>query len=357
MALLFIGSTGDSAGHTLLIWAVGRRLLEKGVDLAFVKPFGTIPFEVQGLSTDYDAYFFKEVFALDEPYELICPFLPQQNACAGMSPREIVEALKSLIQELSVKKDAVLVMGSSHIFFDDPDCPIPDVSLIPELGAQVLLVTRHRNVSKSIYSILSVSSLLRESMKGIILNRVSPEEISTLKDQVIPLLLGKGVPTLTALPEDSLLYFRSLREVCELLEAEILWGKDSLGIPVGGMTVGSADLTTDLLPFKRAYNKIILLQPGKARVEDQGVQTQRAIAGIILTRGRMPPSPLLQAARKVKVPLILIKGDTFAALERLEQSPPRLSPKDEDKIRHFTQLLDKDDALNQYLRQLGLLPL
>jgi len=60
-----------------------------------------------------------------------------------------------------------LILGSKHIFFDDAACPIPDVTLIPELNAEFILVHRYRKASKAIYSILSVSSLLRERIRGL----------------------------------------------------------------------------------------------------------------------------------------------------------------------------------------------
>jgi BioD-like phosphotransacetylase family protein len=75
MAFLFIGSTGDQAGHSLVTWAVARRLLEKGYSVGFFKPFGTCPVNLKGKGTDQDALLFKEVLNLSDPLERICPYL------------------------------------------------------------------------------------------------------------------------------------------------------------------------------------------------------------------------------------------------------------------------------------------
>jgi len=48
MSFLFIGSTGDRAGHTLIAWAIARRLAEKGMSVGFIKPFGTDPVHMRG---------------------------------------------------------------------------------------------------------------------------------------------------------------------------------------------------------------------------------------------------------------------------------------------------------------------
>jgi BioD-like phosphotransacetylase family protein len=200
-------------------------------------------------------------------------------------------------------------------------------------------------VSKAIYSILSVSSLLRERIRGIVLNRVPLEEIREIQTHLVPSLRSKGIPIFAALPEDPVLSFRSLREVGEVLEGQWLWGEE-LGKPVGAMTVGATDLTEGLLLFKRAYNKIILLEPTKNSADVAG---PRPVVGIVLTGGRNPAPQLLQAAKRAKIPLLLVKQDTFPALERLEQSTSHLSLGDEVKVRHILELMDYEGALDRLL--------
>jgi BioD-like phosphotransacetylase family protein len=353
MSFLFIGSTGDRAGHSLTTWTIARRLVEKGLKVGFVKPFGTNPFYVQGSWTDHDAYLFKEVLKLREPMERICPYRVSDETWRQKGSDEIMEEFKSLAQELSEDKDVLLIMGSKHIFFDDAACPIPDISFIPELKADFLLVHRYRKISRSIYSILSVSSLLRERIRGIIVNRVPAEEIYDIRNQLVLPLRQKSIPVTTALPEDPILSFRSLQEVNDVLSGDLLLGEENLGKPIGGITVGSADLTGELGLFKRAYNKIILLEPLPADL--QASESPRPVAGILLTSARNPAPQLLQAAKRAKVPLILVKHDTFAAMELLEQSASHLSPLDEIKVRHFTEMMDQDGALERLFQSLGVL--
>jgi BioD-like phosphotransacetylase family protein len=352
MSYLFIGSTGDRAGQSLITWAIARRFLEKGLKVGFVKPFGTDPLYSEGSWTDHDAYLFGEVLKLQEPVERICPYPASDEKWRKLGNEEIMAGFKSLALELSENKDVLLVMGSKHIFFDDASCPIPDVSFISELRADSLLVHRYRKISRSIYSILSVSSLLRERIKGIVVNRVPADEIQTIRNQMVSSLRQKGIPLTTALPEDPMLSFRSLREVKEVLSSEILFGEDKLGLPIGGITVGSADLAGELSIFKRAYNKIVLLEP--VPDELQASEATRPVAGILLTSGRNPPPQLLQAAKRVGVPLLLARHDTFAAMELLEQSASRLSPLDEIKVSRFTEMMDQDGALERLFHSIGI---
>ena len=353
MALLFMGSTGDHAGHSLVTWAIARRLTEKGLSVGFVKPFGTQPVHVEGVWTDHDSHLFSVLLNLEEPPERICPFLVTDEAWRGKANEEIMGEFKSLVQELSEGRDILIVMGSKHIFFDDAACPIPDISFIPELGADFVLVHRYRTISKSIYSILSVSSLLRQQVKGIILNRVPPSEVEEVRREVVSNLSHKGLPITGALPEDPALSFRSLHEVQELLQGQPIGAEMVAGQPVAGLTVGSADLTGELHLFKRAYNKIVLLKPAGPAMETEEPTAPRPVAGIVLTGGRSPVPQLLEAARKAGVPLMVVKEDTFSALERLEQSTSWLSPHDDAKVLHLMDLMDRDGALDRLMESLG----
>ncbi|MCJ7684001.1 MAG: AAA family ATPase, partial [Desulfobacteraceae bacterium] len=296
MTLLFIGTTGDHAGHSLITWLIARRLVEKGLSVGFLKPFGTHPVELDGLWTDQDAVLFKEVLGLQEPFDRICPYLLSEETWMQEKPGDLLEEIKTIAKELSTGKDILLIMGSKHIFLDDASHNVSDISLNTELETDFILVDRYRDTAKSIYSILSASSLLRDRIKGIILNRVPQAKLQEIRDRTIPSLAKKGIPITIALPEDPFLSFRSLGEVRDVLDGVILCGEESIEEPVGGMTVGSSDLHGELLLFKRAYNKIVLLKPHPPEREDDPIQDRRSIAGILLTGGRNPPRQLLEAA-------------------------------------------------------------
>lgn len=345
MPFLFLASTGDHAGQSLMAWAISRRLLEKGLNIGFLKPFGTGLMKVDNVWVDPDAFLFKTVLNIQEPMEKICPYSSAENRVKQDGPGQIVERIKSLAHDLSSGKDLLLILGSRHIFYDDVPHSIPDITLISELGAYIFLIDRYKSSSTSLYSILSVKSLLKDAARGIIINRINHEDISDVKNRIIPVLTGKDDSVITLLPEDPALSLWSVAEIGKILEGKVLWGKEYLDRPVEGMTVGTSGLKGDLLIFKRVYNKIILLGPS---AESQ------TIAGVLLTGNREPAHPVLEAAKKAGVPLILVKDDSFMVKECLEQNSPTLTPSDEDKVIHFTAMMDRDDSLDMLIRSIGL---
>jgi BioD-like phosphotransacetylase family protein len=353
MPFLFIGSTGNHAGKSLLTWAIARRLVEKGLNVGFMKPFGTQPVHINGMWTDQDAALLKEALNLQEPFERICPYPVSEDGWREKNKEVIVKELKILAQGLSSGKDVLLIIGTQHIFFDESPCPVPDTALINALQSDTILVNRYQQPSSSLYSILSVSSLLKERLKGVLLNRVSPEMLEGIIDQTIPSLSEKGIPMMTAVPEDPILSLQTLGDIKETLDGKSLCEEESLGKPIGGMTVSSSDLEGELLIFKRVYNKIVLLEP--TSLDTESGAAPRAITGILLTGGRTPPPQAVKACEKAHVALILVEEDTFSAQERLEQYPARLSPKDETKVRYFTDFLDRNGALDTLLQSLPVL--
>jgi hypothetical protein len=328
--------------------------MEKGLRVGFLKPFVTDPIQVDGTWTDRDAVLFKQVLGLTESLDRIAPYAPSGDPHKAKTQEGTLEGLRESVQELSAGKDALLIMGYRDIFYDDPSRLVPDTALIQGLDAQLILVTRYHEISTSVYSILSVCSLLRERVKAVIVNHVPPQQLGTAEGQLGPFFVQRRIPVGAILSEDLLLACRSLGETLEVADGELLCGEEGLGRPVAAMSVGSADLEGELLVFKRVYNKIVLLEPPLAGVPAQEEPAPRAVAGILLTSGRTPPPMLIEAARKARVVLALTRADTFSTLDRLERTPPFLSAGDEGKVRRLTELLDQDGALHRLLHALGL---
>lgn len=342
MSIVYISSTGDHAGQSIVTWTIARRLQEKRFKPGFLKPFGTDQIKIDESWTDPDAYLFKKVLKIDEPLEMICPYAETEYAEKQENPKEILAKIKKSIELLRAEKDILLTLGSRHIFFDETLNTLPDISIMSEIDANLILVHRYQKLSTTLYSILSVHSLLREKIKWIIINRVPPDKIEEVKRQIIPSLKEKGVSNISFIPEDPVLTYRRVGEIISALSGKIIYGEAGLGNPVERMSVGAANLRGDLLIFKRAYNKIVLLGPSN----------EYGVAGLVITGNRDPGEQLLEAAKKANVPLIAIKDDSLDALERLEGSMPSLSPEDENKAVHFTGMMDQDGSLDRLVDSL-----
>ena len=344
MSLVFISSTGDHAGQSLIAWTIARRLRERGLNPGFFKPFGTGPVHIDDIFTDPDAYLFKDFLKIQDPLEMICLFPDPENTERREKPNELIDRIKKSADHLLSGRDLLLILGSKHIFFDETLPSLPDISLISELKADLVLVHRYRKISTTLYSILSVHSLLRKKIKGIILNRVPPEKIEEVEREIIPPLIEKGISNISFIPEDPELSFRRLGDICNILNGKVIFGEDRLDNAVERISVGTSSLSGELILFRRVYNKIVLLGPSN----------HSKIAGIIMTGNRSPGEKILEAVKKSNIPLIMIKEDSLEALERLEDVMPPLSLEDEKKAVRCASIMDRNDSLNRLIDSFGI---
>lgn len=348
MPFLFVGSTGDKAGHSIITWAVASALLDRGLRVGFLKPFGTSPVQHGGVWSDADALLFKKVLALEAPMERICPYPLPPDVQAVFASDTLHSEIAALADSLALETDILLVMGSTHMFLDDASHPAPDISLVNRLEADLLVVHRYRKLSTTRYSLFSIGSLLKDRLKGIIINRIPAADFDKDRAELARSFARSAVPITALLQEDPRLACQTLSGAARGLEAEVLSGKGSLDTMVCGMTVGSAALPASLALFRRVYHKLILLKP------NAGGEPAGSVAGIVITGGGKPLPAVLEAARKAGVPLMAAQHDTFTCIERLEQQAGTLSYHDEYKVRHIVETMEKGGGVERLLSSLNL---
>jgi predicted transcriptional regulator len=104
----------------------------------------------------------------------------------------------------------------------------------------------------------------------------------------------------------------TLREVKEILDAEVVVGHDRLGLEV--KEAGSADLMSDVLVFCKAGCLLLtgLTNPHIVRTADI-----LDIAAIILVRGKHPPPETIRLAEELHIPILTTKYILFESVGRL----------------------------------------
>jgi predicted transcriptional regulator len=103
-----------------------------------------------------------------------------------------------------------------------------------------------------------------------------------------------------------------LREVKEILDAEIIIGEDKMDMEV--KTAFGADLMSDVLAFAKAGSLLLT-----GLTNDQVVRTADIldIAAIIMVRGKRPTSEAIDLAKELKIPILTTKYILFETSGRL----------------------------------------
>lgn len=103
-----------------------------------------------------------------------------------------------------------------------------------------------------------------------------------------------------------------LREVKDILDAEVIVGDDILDLEV--KTAFGADLMSDVLAYAKAGSMLLT-----GLTNTQVVRTANVldIAAVILVRGKKPSSETIALARELKIPLLSTKYILFETAGRL----------------------------------------
>jgi BioD-like phosphotransacetylase family protein len=341
MRSIFIGSTGGEPGQTLATWALAVRLKEKGLKVGFFKPYGLLPEGRDfppGEPCNSDVHLLKQVLGISEPEEILCPItLPANHpqADTGLQGGELMDKIQKAFGEVSRGKDVVLVMGAEEIFFGEGVPGLSDSHLVKLFDTSVLLVDRYQRDNLTFYSLLSLNSFLDGRVKSAILNHVAPDRLFHVKTKVVPFLEEKGLKSVVAVPEDSILAALTVFTLTQLIEGEILCCPGGARNLVQTSTIGSKYLEGPLSIFKQVYNKVILIG------NDPMGEKEKPVAGIILTGGKVPSELVLRVARDRSIPVMLTRADTFQVMERLEKARPALRMEDEFKVHQFLNLIDQ----------------
>ena len=104
----------------------------------------------------------------------------------------------------------------------------------------------------------------------------------------------------------------TLREVKEILEAEVVVGHDQLDVEI--KQAGCADLMSDVLVYCKAGCLLLtgLNNPQIVRTADV-----LDIAGIVIVRGKVPSPETVQLARELRIPILTTKYILFESVGRL----------------------------------------
>ena len=97
-----------------------------------------------------------------------------------------------------------------------------------------------------------------------------------------------------------------LREVKEILEANIVVGKEKLDMEV--FTAFGADLMSDVMAFAKAGS---LLLTGLTNAQVVKTAANRNIAAIILVRGKEPSTEAIEMAKELQIPILTTKYILF----------------------------------------------
>ncbi len=317
MVPLFFISNQSFSGKSSMCVGVGKLLIEKGLKVGYMKPVGTLPTKVGGVTTDEDAQYISNILDVSNDLGDICPIvLTQQYIREGLKDRSFSKGFLSSIDEafgrIKKGKDTVILEGAKSVE-DGYFLGISSKEICTKLGAKAIMVVRYS--SEIVDQILFSKEYLGDCFGGIIINWIPRSQLVYLEELVLPFLKNNGVEVLGYVVSDKMLSSVSIKEMAELLGGKIICAENKVDELVETFMVGAMGQEQALKFFRRKANKAVITGGDRADVQLAALET--ATKCLILTGNFQPSSVVLGRAEELGVPMILVNFDTLTAVEKV----------------------------------------
>ena len=348
MKTIIVASTRRYSGKTGVCLALTAALERRGLSVGYFKPYGGMPHEVDGVTTDRDAFFLNSGLASPVPVELVCPIVRTrsfvEDLLAGRAVPGISE-VKAAFEAASRGRDVMVVEAPSDLE-QGAAAGVCAADLFAFLAGCVLLVETH-DVNDPPDRVVRAAASFGAGMSGVLYNRVTDADRLVVVERCVPFLAGRGIRTFGVLPHDPHLSSVTVREIVEVLGGRVVCGLQGIDAPVESFMVGAMGQEKALRFFRRKAHKAVVTGGDRGDVQMAALETSTAV---LLLTGNMPPSPAVAArADELGVCTVTLDTDTLTAVEQLDTlfGHVRLhGPDKADRMRRmFADNVSADDLL------------
>ena len=353
MRSIYITSVERYSGKTAICLAIGTRLQADGFRVGYFKPLSLKPLRVSGKLVDEDVSFMMDTLNLKfDPWDLspivVTPeFL--RFYLEGNGEKNLLDKVKSALQSVSQNQDIMLLEGGASLR-EGHAVGLPTPEVARALNSQVLTIVKYRGDIRVLDDALSSYARLREALIGIIINRVPGDAMDFVNKLAIPHLEKQGIRVFGVIPDVSSLAALSVKEIVEVLGAQVITETTKLDGLVESLTVGAMTVETALHRFREYTNKAVIT--GGDRTDLQLAALETSTACLILT-GNLQPNPwIIKQAEAFGVPILLVRPNTMETVEAIEKVFGKSSFAQPTKLAEFEKLFKQNvniDLLYQAL--------
>jgi BioD-like phosphotransacetylase family protein len=351
MIPIVVASNVGYAGRTFISLGLGLQLSDMGYKVGMMKPFGNVPVKVGKEVYDADAPFIKETLGLDEPLDVISPFVMSYEEQTLLFQGRMVDARKRVLAAFKSirKKDFIILCGASDLM-EGSLLGIDAPSLAAEVNAKVLLVEPWRG-DISADSLFGARAILGKRYIGGVLNKVPEATMEFAKNTIKPFLEKKGIDIYGVMPKDKFLESVSVKQLNEILNGKVLCCEDRLDEFVENFLIGAMDVDSALNYFRRVSNKAVITGAYRADIQLAALETSTKC--IILTGGFQTNEVVLGKARARGIPILSVPGDTFSAIDLIELRMGKTSIREKRKVERAKELISAGFDMYGFLKSLG----
>ncbi|MFC1964201.1 DRTGG domain-containing protein [Chloroflexota bacterium] len=310
MEFLYVVSSGEAAGKTMIAAGLGKYLIGVGKKVGFLKP-------VIGSADTRDAVFMSQILGLSEPVDFICPTAGTagevQQACTRVSP----------------EKDVVIIESRLAEHLDD------NYEVAKRLNAKVIIVESYADqpLKKG-----SAYGGFGENLLGVIINRVPVSRVARVQDETAARFREARVNVLGIIPEDRVLAVLSIGEIVECVQGKILNNEEKAADLVANVMLGAMVVDSGLEYFGRKADKAAIIRSDRPDMQLAALETKTRCLVISGAREELFYN-VRQKAESKGIPIIITENDTNTIINSLEGCFSKVRFSQEKKLSYLVEVL------------------
>jgi len=357
---VFIAATRQNDGKTTTSLGLIAALQRHFPRVGYIKPVGQRFVEIEEQKIDEDTVLMDSVYRMNCPLVDMSPIAVEpdftRKYLQAANNETLIKKIQQAFDRVAWEKDFVLCEGSGHAgvgsVFDLSNAQVAKI-----LGAKVIIVTRG-GIGKPIDEVCLNQALFEKEgveIIGVIVNKVLDTKVDSVTDFVRRGLRRKGLDLLGVIPHQRILSNPTMELIRDELRAELLNTPDKLHELVDDVVVGAMGAHNAMDFFKPG---VLLITPGDredivlAACTSLDPQSDKRMAGIVLT-GNLRPSPaVLKIIRVMPIPVLLAKQDSYEVASKVHDLTVKTRPNDAEKISLIRDLIAANVDLEKILKSL-----
>ena len=356
---IYITTIESNSGKSLVSLGLLRMMLNKSSKVGYFRPIIN-----KGNNSAFDDHTNTAIkyFNLDIKYE-DCYTFEQSEIVALLSEGKSDEIIQKIInhyKKLETEYDYVLIEGTD--FSGDGGFTEVDVNLMiaKNLGVPVLIVGAGNGKKKQDFintMQLTYKSFIKKDVAviGLIANKIEIDELDFIT-QELKKVIPSEVP-IDVIPNINFLANPTVKEVVEILNGKVLFGKQFLDNSIESFSTGAMQLRNYLTRIKE--NSLVITPGDRADIILGALQANAStnypkISGIILTGDLLPEDSILKLIDGVQatVPIIAVEGGTFDVSNKIGAVNPKIYESNRKKILLALDTFDNYVDVNRLSRTL-----
>lgn len=363
MKPLFITGTQRDVGKTTLSVGLLRAFQKRGLRVAYTKPLGQRIHTIEGHELHDDALVVSKIIGQEktEQADMVMSLTRGrvEKEIFDMKSSQLTEKVKKLCGRLAEEYDAVIVEGMGHVAMGSClGLSCADTARV--VGAKALLVSPG-GIGSTIDEIALCSTFIISrgvEFLGAIVNKVWEEKYDRIDAATRKGLANIGLTSFGTIPFNKFMAYPTMRQVQELMGGELVTGESQLDNVVKNTIVAAME-AEHMIHYLR--ESTLMITPGD-RIDNvlAALGTNQSgdiclpkLSGLLLTGGFRPDEACMKLIKESNLPVILIKGDTYAAASRFRQKTFKIEPSDEEKIATAVELVAKYVDVDAILKGLA----